>query len=49
MKAHKGGYVNKTNEKPELRGEKETQEKKRDPQGFIVCERLLHLLSPLEK
>lgn len=28
MKAHKSGYVNKTNEKPELRGEKETQEKK---------------------
>lgn len=25
MKAHKGGYVNKTNEKPELRGEKERE------------------------
>lgn len=29
MKAHKGGYVNKTNEKPELRGEKETLERKK--------------------
>lgn len=48
MKAHKGGYVNKTNEKPVLRGEG-GEKKERDPQGFIVCERLLHLLSPLEK
>lgn len=46
MKAHKGGYVNKTNEKPVLRVE---GEKEGDPQGFIVCEKLLHLLSPLEK
>lgn len=27
MKAHKGGYVNKTNEKPVLRGEGEMERK----------------------
>lgn len=36
MKAHKGGYVNKTNEKPVLRGGGGG-----DPRQFIVCKRLL--------
>lgn len=34
MKAHKGGYVNKTNEKPVLRGEGEKERK--GPSG-IYC------------